>query len=54
MILLKSYKRISMTSFFDQFDPLSIRSSLNLQLRSAHVKPQQPNRFDSPTDPVSK
>ena len=29
-----------------------MRCSLNLHLRSAHEKPQQPNRFDSPTDPV--
>ena len=28
-----------------------MRYSLNLHLRSAHEKPQQPNRFDSPTDP---
>ena len=28
-----------------------MRCSLNLHLRSAHEKPQQPNRFDSPTDP---
>ena len=28
-----------------------MRCSLNLQLRSAHEKPQQPNRFDSPIDP---
>ena len=38
------------TSFLDNFHPLSMRCSLNLQLRSAHEKPQQPNRFDSPTD----
>ena len=25
--------------------------SLNLHLRSAHEKPEQPNQFDSPTDP---
>ena len=25
--------------------------SLNLHLRSAHEKPQQPNQSDSPTDP---
>ena len=31
--------------------PHSMRCSLNLQLRSAHEKPQQPNRFDFPTDP---
>ena len=31
-----------------------MRCSLNLHLRSAHEKPQQPNRFDSPTDPESK
>ena len=28
-----------------------MRCSLNLHLRSVHEKPQQPNRFDSPTDP---
>ena len=28
-----------------------MRCSLNLHLRSAHEKPQQPNWFDSPTDP---
>ena len=28
-----------------------MRCSINLQLWSAHEKPQQPNRFDSPTDP---
>ena len=27
-----------------------MRCSLNLKLRSAHEKPQQSNRFDSPTD----
>ena len=31
-----------------------MRCSLNLQLRSAHEKPQQPNRFDSPRDTASK
>ena len=29
-----------------------MRRSLNLHLRTAHEKPQQTNRFDSPTDPV--
>ena len=29
-----------------------MRCSLNLHLRSAHEKPQQPNPFDSPTDSV--
>ena len=29
-----------------------MRCSLNLHLRSAHEKPQQPNRFDSLTDPA--
>ena len=38
------------TSFLDNFHPLSMRCSLNLQLRSAHEKPQQPNRADSPID----
>ena len=28
-----------------------MRCSLNLHLRSAHEKPQQPNRFDSLIDP---
>ena len=42
---------MDLTSFFDWFDPLSMGPSLNLQLRSAHKKPQQPNWFDSPTDP---
>ena len=31
-----------------------MRYSLDLHLRSAHGKPQQPNRFDSPTDPGRK
>ena len=52
IILLKSYKSLGLTSFFDSFDPLSMRCSLNLQLRSAHEKPIQPNRFDSLTDTV--
>ena len=46
-ILIKSCKSMGLTSFFDQYDPLSMRCSLNLQLRSAHEKPQQPNQFDS-------
>ena len=29
-----------------------MRCSLNLHLRSAHEKPQQPDQFDSPTDPA--
>ena len=29
-----------------------MKCSLNLHLRSAHEKPHQPNRFDSPTDPA--
>ena len=29
-----------------------MRCSLNLHLRSAYEKPQQPNPFDSPTDSV--
>ena len=33
------------------FQTASMRCSLNLHLRSAHEKPQQPNWFDSPTDP---
>ena len=52
IILLKSYKSKDLTSFLDQFYPSSMRCSLNLHLRSAHEKPQQPNRFDSLTDPV--
>ena len=51
MILLKSYKNRDLTDFLDCFQPPSMRCSLNLHLRSAHEKPQQPNRFDSPTDP---
>ena len=51
IILLKSCKSKDLTSFFDKFHPSSMRCSLNLHLRSAHEKPQQPNRFDSPTDP---
>ena len=31
-----------------------MRCSLNLHLRYAHEKPQQPNQFDSPTDPDEK
>ena len=31
-----------------------MRCNLNLHLRSAHEKPQQLNRFDSPTDPGKK
>ena len=50
MILIKIYKGTNLTSFFDFFGPLSIRCSSNLQLRSAHEKPQQLNRFDSPID----
>ena len=49
-IILKSCKSMGQTFIFDYFDPLSMRCSLNLQLRSAHEKPQQPNRFDSLTD----
>ena len=51
MISLKICKIIDMITFFGQLDPHSMRCSLNLQLRSAHEKPQQPNRFDSPIDP---
>ena len=47
---LRSYKHMLLTSFLDNFHPLSMRCSLNLQLRSAHEKPQQPNRPDSPID----
>ena len=43
IILLKSYKSKDLTSFLDQFHPPSMRCSLNLHLRSAHEKPQQPN-----------
>ena len=50
-MLLKIYKSKDLTSFLDQFHPPSMRCSLNLHLRSAHEKPQQPNQFDSPTDP---
>ena len=45
--VLKSYRHMLPTSFLDNFHPLSMRCSLNLQLRSAHEKPQQPNRPDS-------
>ena len=48
--VLKSYRHMLPTSFLDNFHPLSMRCSLNLQLRSAHEKPQQPNRADSPID----
>ena len=44
--VLKSYRHMLPTSFLDNFHPLSMRCSLNLQLRSAHEKPQQPNRPD--------
>ena len=50
MISLKIYRIIDMITFLDQLDPHSMRCSLNLQLRSAHEKPQQPNRIDSSTD----
>ena len=52
MILLKSCKCKDLTSFLDEYHPTSMRCSLNLHLRSAPEKPQQPNRFDSPTDPA--
>ena len=48
--VLRSYRHMLPTSFLDNFHPLSMRCSLNLQLRSAHEKPQQPNRPDSPID----
>ena len=48
--VLRSYRHMLPTSFLDNFHPLSMRCSLNLQLRSAHEKPQQPNRADSPID----
>ena len=51
IILLKSCKSKDLTSFLDLSYPPSMRCSLNLHLRSAHEKPQQQNRFDSPTDP---
>ena len=51
ILLLKNYKSMDLISFLDYFHPRSMRCSLNLHLRSAHEKPQQPNRFDSPTDP---
>ena len=51
IILPKSCKSKDLTSFLDYFPPPLMRCSLNLHLRSAHEKPQQPNRFDSPTDP---
>ena len=51
IILLKSCKGKDLTSFLDYFHPPSMRCSLNIHLKSAHEKPQQPNRFDSPIDP---
>ena len=35
-------------TFLNNFHPLSMRCSLNLQLISAHKKPKQPNQPDSP------
>ena len=52
IILLKSHKSKDLTSFLDYFHPTSMRCSLNLHLRSANEKPQQPNQLDSPTDPA--
>ena len=48
--VLRIYRIMLATSFLDNFHPLSMRCSLNLQLRSAHERPQQPNRPDSPID----
>ena len=39
-----------LTSFFDLFQPSSMRITLNLHLNFVHIKPQQPNCFDSCTD----
>ena len=51
MTSLKICNIIDVITFLYRLDPHSMRCSLNLQLRSAHEKPKQPNRFDSPTDP---
>ena len=42
-----------LTSFLDLFQPPSMRISLILHLNFVHIKPQQPNRFDSCTDTAS-
>ena len=48
--LLKIYKNMVLTSFFDLFQPLTMKIGLILHLNFAHIKPQQTNRFDSSTD----
>ena len=48
--LLKIYENMVLTSFLDLFQPSSMRISLILHLNFVHIKPQQPNRFDSCTD----
>ena len=50
IILLKIYENMVLTSFLDLFQPSSMRISLILHLNFVHMKPQQPNRFDSCTD----
>ena len=48
--LLRIYKTMVLTSFFDFIQAPSMRISLILHLNFAHIKPQQPNCFDSCTD----
>ena len=52
--LLKIYENMVLTSFLDLFQPPSMRNSLFLRLNFVHIKPQQPNLFDSYTDPGAK
>ena len=42
-------KNMVLTSFFDLFQPPSMRCSPVLHLRIVHTKPQQPNHFNSCT-----
>ena len=48
--LLKIYENMVLTSFLELFQPHSMRISLIMHLNFVHIKPQQPNCFDSCTD----
>ena len=49
MELLKIYENVVLKSFLDLCQPPSMRISLILYLNFVHIKPQQPNHFDSCT-----
>ena len=48
--LLKIYEIMVLTSFLDFFQTSSMGIRLILHLNFVHIKPQQPNCFDSCTD----